>query len=288
VVQASPCGAGSLRWRGVAQPGSALALGARGPRFESGRPDQSREFATVAPLNGVRGRILWRARPAPASRALRTPDCDHIPNSPPTGLEQPTSLPSVPAGFLRFPLVACHVAPFVFVFVNPAQIVLARSAKSGRLARSATRGLRDSQPEAAFPLWGLGSLSCPAPQEHVVWIVDHTDRVKLDPPARGHAPGLPGHIARRRGRAPGPWPPEPWFAHREDQWSTSLSAPLKHLNRPNTAAERRRNGFGGCQTMRGYEFTVVLERDEDGRFVAIVLPSRVAIPRGKQRKKRAG
>jgi hypothetical protein len=28
------------RWRGVAQPGSALALGARGPRFESARPDQ--------------------------------------------------------------------------------------------------------------------------------------------------------------------------------------------------------------------------------------------------------
>src|SRR6516225_7750125 len=27
-------------YRGVAQPGSALALGARGPRFESGRPDQ--------------------------------------------------------------------------------------------------------------------------------------------------------------------------------------------------------------------------------------------------------
>ena len=27
-------------FRGVAQPGSALALGARGPRFESARPDQ--------------------------------------------------------------------------------------------------------------------------------------------------------------------------------------------------------------------------------------------------------
>jgi hypothetical protein len=27
-------------FRGVAQPGSALALGARGPRFKSGRPDQ--------------------------------------------------------------------------------------------------------------------------------------------------------------------------------------------------------------------------------------------------------
>ena len=30
-----------LPFRGVAQPGSALALGARGPRFESARPDQS-------------------------------------------------------------------------------------------------------------------------------------------------------------------------------------------------------------------------------------------------------
>jgi hypothetical protein len=29
-----------LPFRGVAQPGSALALGARGPRFESARPDQ--------------------------------------------------------------------------------------------------------------------------------------------------------------------------------------------------------------------------------------------------------
>jgi hypothetical protein len=37
--------------RGVAQPGSAPALGAGGPRFESGRPDQFicyRQLATVA------------------------------------------------------------------------------------------------------------------------------------------------------------------------------------------------------------------------------------------------
>ena len=35
--------------RGVAQPGSALALGARGPRFESGRPDQyPRRFSVSA------------------------------------------------------------------------------------------------------------------------------------------------------------------------------------------------------------------------------------------------
>ena len=26
---------------------------------------------------------------------------------------------------------------------------------------------------------------------------------------------------------------------------------------------------GGCETMQGYEFTVVIEKDEDGRFVAI-------------------
>jgi hypothetical protein len=33
--------------RGVAQPGSALALGARGPRFESGRPDHSAATSSV-------------------------------------------------------------------------------------------------------------------------------------------------------------------------------------------------------------------------------------------------
>ncbi len=32
-------------FRGVAQPGSALALGARGPRFESARPDQTSLFS---------------------------------------------------------------------------------------------------------------------------------------------------------------------------------------------------------------------------------------------------
>ena len=31
----------------------------------------------------------------------------------------------------------------------------------------------------------------------------------------------------------------------------------------------RYNRFGGCEAMRGYEFTVVIEKDEDGRFVAI-------------------
>jgi hypothetical protein len=34
-----------LSCRGVAQPGSALALGARGPGFESPRPDQQRSFS---------------------------------------------------------------------------------------------------------------------------------------------------------------------------------------------------------------------------------------------------
>ena len=29
------------------------------------------------------------------------------------------------------------------------------------------------------------------------------------------------------------------------------------------------NRFGGCEAVRGYEFTVVIEKDEDGRFVAI-------------------
>jgi hypothetical protein len=38
--------------------------------------------------------------------------------------------------------------------------------------------------------------------------------------------------------------------------------------------------------MRGYEFTVVIEKDEDDRFVAIC-PARVAIPRGRPRKKHA-
>src|SRR6266567_6547701 len=31
----------------------------------------------------------------------------------------------------------------------------------------------------------------------------------------------------------------------------------------------RYNRVGGCETMQDYEFTVVIERDEDGRFVAI-------------------
>ncbi len=34
----------SIERRGVAQPGSALAWGARGRRFKSGRPDQHRGF----------------------------------------------------------------------------------------------------------------------------------------------------------------------------------------------------------------------------------------------------
>src|SRR5580692_489849 len=44
-----PC---RLNWpgRGVAQPGSALPLGGRGPRFESGRPD----FRKPAPSAGFR------------------------------------------------------------------------------------------------------------------------------------------------------------------------------------------------------------------------------------------
>jgi len=32
--------------------------------------------------------------------------------------------------------------------------------------------------------------------------------------------------------------------------------------------------------MRGYEFTVVIERDEDGRFVPFVLPSRICYTEG--------
>jgi hypothetical protein len=42
LLSAGPCSpeAHLCPIRGVAQPGSALALGARGPRFKSGRPDQ--------------------------------------------------------------------------------------------------------------------------------------------------------------------------------------------------------------------------------------------------------
>src|ERR1019366_1946426 len=37
----------SLKQRGVAQPGSAPALGAGGPRFKSGRPDYNKASVTV-------------------------------------------------------------------------------------------------------------------------------------------------------------------------------------------------------------------------------------------------
>src|SRR5208337_669282 len=44
--------------RGVAQPGSALALGARGPRFESARPDQPHSVPSnpATPSDGKCGR----------------------------------------------------------------------------------------------------------------------------------------------------------------------------------------------------------------------------------------
>ena len=47
--------------RGVAQPGSALVLGTRGPRFESGRPDQQIEDTAM------RARIFQRPKTATQS-----------------------------------------------------------------------------------------------------------------------------------------------------------------------------------------------------------------------------
>ena len=77
----------NLTFRGVAQPGSALALGARGPRFESARPDQDLplvftglafpllddfppnwEHSGTKPLRFFQGLHVW-CRPGRACRA---------------------------------------------------------------------------------------------------------------------------------------------------------------------------------------------------------------------------
>ena len=50
--------------RGVAQPGSALAWGARGPRFESGRPDWPGQNISV-PREGLLVQAFMR-RPCPS------------------------------------------------------------------------------------------------------------------------------------------------------------------------------------------------------------------------------
>ena len=53
-------------FRGVAQPGSALALGARGPRFESARPDQFliayRAADLLIAVTSLQGDKVGRAR----------------------------------------------------------------------------------------------------------------------------------------------------------------------------------------------------------------------------------
>jgi predicted RNase H-like HicB family nuclease len=63
--------------------------------------------------------------------------------------------------------------------------------------------------------------------------------------------------------------------------SSSKEKPTRALTVPTRSSEGRSkkteaciwqpryNRFGGCEAMRGYEFTVVIEKDEDGRFVAI-------------------
>jgi hypothetical protein len=56
------CPARPRECRGVAQPGSALALGARGPRFESGRPDHKAPFVNSVEPHRLRGDSNFEAR----------------------------------------------------------------------------------------------------------------------------------------------------------------------------------------------------------------------------------
>ncbi len=83
--------------RGVAQPGSALALGARSRRFESGRPDLSRKA-------GIRGS---GSRPRGDPRIRLAPDAGQIPEAggnrgsplrPPPRVSRATPAPSVRSG----------------------------------------------------------------------------------------------------------------------------------------------------------------------------------------------
>ena len=93
--------------RGVAQPGSALAWGARGREFESRRPDQEIQGSVASQLLALSS--FWarsgRCSRAPATGSpahdSATPSCCCARNRKPLGIPKPTNLRYVEPGLGR-------------------------------------------------------------------------------------------------------------------------------------------------------------------------------------------